>query len=452
MGEFLKFLRSQGKPTTPSVNGPTACFPNEVESNRTAQRPSVQPLYARARTTLSTAVGKRHYWLALVYFAQAQSALGDTTGARASLAEARKRVSGIADNFSELRLIAIAQAKNRDVEGARRTIADARAAAGAIPTAEERSLPLYAVAVAQARTGDFVGAKQVANSISSSLWKFEVLSIIAIAQAKAEDKNGARQTITDGRISTKNVIARDNLSRALRDLAVAEAKIGDVVPALQAANTIPDEYLRVDALCEIASVQARSGDRTGARQTIARAKAIETVRKDPLDIRDLSRRSLVQAQADAGDFPGAKQTANTIGGRYFRVSACSDIAIAQARSGDPTGAKQTVSEAGKAISDTSESDEQDSLRAEIATTQAKIGDITGARRTLGTFSKEDTESTATLRSGVFREIALAQARVSNIGEANKALDGILRESDRVIAACECILLVLDPRGFQEEWW
>lgn len=222
--------------------------------------------------------------------AVAQVEAEDVTGAL----ETAATVKDEADKASVLHAIVNAQAKMGDAKGALSTAATIR---------DEiwKAYALKDVAVAQAKAGDIDinGALHTARTIGRDSFKAEALKEIAAAQAKAGDPTAAAQTFQQA-LQTAAILKDESLKEevltiypphesnaghhmqgqplkayALKGIAIAQAKTGDVKEALKTAVTIKDRGVEADTLYQIAVIQADAGDIEGALRTAA------TIQRDP---------------------------------------------------------------------------------------------------------------------------------------------------------------------------
>ena len=96
-----------------------------------------------------------------------------------------------------------------------------------------------------------------------------------------------------------------------------------MVAALRIANGLQPEYQRQRGLAEIASAQARAGDFDGARQTA-------TMIDDAGD-QGIALHAIAKALAERREFDRALQIVQTMASEFDKTSALVDIAAAQLR-------------------------------------------------------------------------------------------------------------------------
>ena len=266
-----------------------------------------------------------------------------------------------------------------------------------------RSEGLHEIAAMQADFGDLRGARHTLRSAVSEATHecyalcSKQLAKIAIAQTNIGDEEAARQTLfalrTDagylaaalaqsGQVSKALEVVssidegdRDR-SRALAEIAHAQAEAGDVPTAMATALSIDEDYLRDSALVAVADMQAKAGDFTDAMKTVASI--------DDATGRSLGSFRIVGWQLASGDVHGAEQTVASVSstgkddelfllysgivqakkgnftvalavaesydardqnGSSLRVALLNEIAVLQASAGDALGAKQTLESA-----------------------------------------------------------------------------------------------------------
>ncbi len=263
-----------------------------------------------------------------------QTKAGDMTGALqtvAMIAKGHQRAKA-------LREIAIAQAEAGDVPGAFKTVTMIRS------DNDEKARAFGGIAAARAKAGDQTAARttfQRAFRIAEgSRNKTLALHYIAVAQTNAGDQAAARDTLQK---ALKTPIVQDEVWKAaiLKDIAVAQAKAGNVAGALKTAGRIPDvtaapdqPRLKLSAMEGIAVAQVKAGDTQGAFQTAA---IIQNNSEKALILRGIT-----EAQARVGDLRGALQTADSIQDDLRKADALTGIAMAQLKSGDLRGSLLTT--------------------------------------------------------------------------------------------------------------
>lgn len=183
--------------------------------------------------------------------------------------------------------IGIAQAKSGQAAAARKTFQEALDGISAPDTSSRLQL----LASGQASSGDVEGALRTARLIEP-WWGGRTLIQIADAQSSRGDRAGATETLRRALEHARTCLARPPQgkpgtlgansvfwrSRALMEIAMAQAKLGDFPAALEAAKQIPTpdrrgEAVRGEALSEVAKAQARSGKAEEAWAWVTRLEA-----------------------------------------------------------------------------------------------------------------------------------------------------------------------------------
>jgi hypothetical protein len=198
------------------------------------------------------------------------------------------------------------------------------------------------------------------TSVSASIQKAldatrptdEMLNLhdIAILQAKMDDPRAAMATLerlararasTQFKLSSppafRNIIDTLKVSEALAEAGNPKAAGDTVKKAIQLihASTLND-YNQSGVFRELAIAQAKLGEIQAALKTAAQITN-ESVGGIPLQ-------EIIEAQITAGDLKGALELANRRGDEYQQGKAplLIDIAVAQAKSGDFSGAVRTI--------------------------------------------------------------------------------------------------------------
>jgi len=197
-----------------------------------------------------------------------------------------------------LALLGVVRARAGDKAGALESLHRSREAALRLP-AEARFKPgspraeaLEKVTAAYAQIGETDTASMIASSIPNvapgrEYLAAEALLGVARIQAEAGDAVGARARCTEAsglqpipaelvryrwvcgdRAGAWQILRENSRSAgAFASLARAEARIGNLVEALKAAEAIPDDRSRIVVLAALAPLQAKVGDVAGARET-----------------------------------------------------------------------------------------------------------------------------------------------------------------------------------------
>jgi hypothetical protein len=250
---------------------------------------------------------------------------GDIDGAQATVA------SIIDPDTKSLAYEYIAQALARkgDIAGAKRF--------AALATGTDQTRADRAIAAALATTGNFEEAKAIAGSLDDDYEKVQALTAIAQAQAKAGDSSAAKQTIELARAAAANVgdylasatwgaiamalvkagdldgansLRKIDEVRIARDIAVAQADLGDIAGAKQTIAQITDSSALACANARLALAQWRAHDITGATESLEAAKSAASEISGSSDQADACER-IVEAWTIAGNPSGAAQWAES---------------------------------------------------------------------------------------------------------------------------------------------
>ena len=252
--------------------------------------------------------------------------------------------------------------------------------------------------------------------LDSSLRDFP-LSKIAIAQAKAGDEYGVKETL--------KIFGQEEKPGSewlMTYIAIAKADSGDMVAAKQIAQQISDAYPHVLALGNIAVAEAIHGDTAAAQETIASAlqsakqmKFSDNVADDFRQFHTMS--AIALAQIQIGDINEANKTAKKIKNTSWRLFALSKNAAEQAKIGDIDGAKKSAMQI-----DIGDGNGRTAALRKIAAVQYEVGDAKGAKQTL-IESLRSAQQIADLyeRAAAFGEIAITQAEIGDISGAEQTI-------------------------------
>ena len=429
---------------------------------------------------------------ALVNIARAQAETGDKIGAEKTLADAMQTARTIDDASARaeaLGNIATAQAEAGDKIGARKTLAKAIQTAREIDHASARAWVLQGIARAQAETGNIAGATQAAREINDVRSRAWTLRDIARTQAKSGDIAGAVETT--GEITgvwkkeptyPQGLPVPDTFLKGYYDAyhdksfphldydSYTQAVKKDLEEDKSLLKRMGDELYvfyrhRMDrnafdakfgldgwlkkyhlqqqnddvvvalagALSGIATAQAETGDKTGARKTLTEAMQITGTINDAAD-RAEALRDIARAQAQTGDTVGAMQIAGTIDDTSALAGALSGIATARAEMGDKIGARKTLTEAMQITGTINDAADRAEALHGIARTQAKTGDKIGARKTLAeAVQTAGTIDNAAFRVLVLRGIAEAQAETGDKIGARKTLAEAMQAAGEIVS-------------------
>ena len=338
----------------------------------------------------------------------AQAKAGDLAGAKTSVKGLIEEVWAIKENVPDYAIddsdgylaswqvlalvgIASAQGKMKDTSGRALTIEHARHFAERLQDSATKVFSLQWVAVAQVKAGDIRGAQattqkalQVAdtviadNNLSPEFLKNHVAMKIATVQVETGDRASARAAIGQALQRVKGSVN----DRVLLDIAIAQARLGDMQGALETLQG----RLGIFSAVQVAEALSEAGERMAAGEIIQKAVEI-TQATNTVNAFDWKR--IAMAKANLGDIQGAmdaqRKAADLEGTRNQLMSDpyfLSRLAVAQSKAGDPKRAMASVDAIHKATGELRDSVaravfKSPALRA-VAAAQVTAGDIKGA--------------------------------------------------------------------------
>jgi hypothetical protein len=277
------------------------------------------------------------------------------------------------------------------------------------------------IAAALAREGDIAGALALARGLdkgdgdvfASGIRDEAVapLAQIALVQARAGDKAGAKATLREAFVVAQQSNGGNNgiLYERLRGVLDAQREIGDVAGAKATADFIKESsFERTLALASLARAQAKSGDNAAARATLREALSLASevgpipnlINDNPVANSNRVFREVALAQAETGDEPGALETIRSRGSDDWKSEVLAGVADIQARRDDFAGALVTA----RAIL---RADLAGEARNSIAARQARKGDTTPALEWASHLESPDQKAFALI--GIAEGSALYQA-------------------------------------------
>ncbi|HXB02164.1 MAG TPA: hypothetical protein VNV15_05030 [Opitutaceae bacterium] len=311
-------------------------------------------------------------------------------------------------------------------------IKEAQNAASVLPNPDSN---LWSVMNYWARTGDFSAAGSTVELIHDPSIKGKALMDLAEHQANANDLLGAMN-------SYRSALNNEDFSKAsyvsTQDaIAKAQARTGDIVSALSMANSLHTINLddRDEAIAgvkkDIAMEQAKAGDIAGALKTAA-------LIPEGMEFRGEAECEIAKAQVEAGDVSGArttlvlaKKSANMNDDGITKNDELNTIAIIQMKIGDIAAAHEIWDDSRKAA-DLIQSENGSNTAVEMqqsfelnmllseATNQIKAGAIAEAQKTWAYAFKIAKKNKGVLYIR-FAEIAVAQAEAGDMSDAQKTV-------------------------------
>lgn len=311
----------------------------------------------------------------LLSIARARARVGDQPGVAKAIEEALRIAGSLRDEdrppiskSHSLTSIAVAQSEVGDFAGARKTIEQITGLDG------ETDIALAALAEHQARTGDIKGAVRTASAIRQDAQKTYALKGIVTRQAEASDVKGALATARTIKEDLKRVEALVAVARVQFRKGEAAAAKERFLEARQVADNTKSGLTGQEptlALLEVADALAEIGDKQGALRITKEVQDSKVLPAptDPLQSTGHWRLALVQCKA--GDFKGARRTAESIEDRGMQSRTWYHIALVQMKAGD-------VAAGTKTIEMVSEDWQKSYLQMELAKALARKGDREGA--------------------------------------------------------------------------
>lgn len=320
---------------------------------------------------------------------------------------ASKVTSGLPKDQGRAYMIAVIRAADVGaLDDARQIIPEMR------PNSIHHVGAVRALAAALAKTGNLSGASSLISQLESDDSIAQTHVAIALAQAAANNHPGARQSILNARQSLSQPRPTPFAAVSRRDIAAAQAKIGDLQGALDTAREIPDPFYKGHALAQIAAAQISTADLTAAQKTIT--EITDAYGKS------LALASLAAAQARAGNTSLARETiqiakssAASIKSDVFSEQVLDAIVSAQIAAADLSTASTTAANMPTGLL-------KQPAFARVVTAFATKGDLAAAK------SLADTTSPLLARIQLYAHIAVIQAKANDLPGAHATLAQALK--------------------------
>jgi RNA polymerase sigma factor (sigma-70 family) len=237
---------------------------------------------------------------------------------------------------------------------------------------------LQEMAWEQASTGDWRGALETIEKLGPSEHCY-LLAAVANAQIEAGNRAAARSTVQKIQAFVANAERKgeraepgqaaaagkgpqgqrrafranpETKEKILARVGALEAKLGNIELGLETILAQPSNLDRVQSLMEIAEIQAKAGDKSGACKTLRKASRSVVwpppVARDPMirvmppspeyveQVRSDSLQRVAIQQIGLGDAEGAAETLEDIKQDHYKN--CSSVLVAKAEAGDWAGA------------------------------------------------------------------------------------------------------------------
>jgi RNA polymerase sigma factor (sigma-70 family) len=263
---------------------------------------------------------------------------------------------GVQNGGNVLGQIAVAASESLNPIAGRRFVREAAERLAKMEFADETYSGLSDLAEAQARLGDFAGAKRSATAIGVGPTRFRydmtdgqpyALIRVASVQREAGDIAGANETLRDAFRSVRDHPTMSEREGRFSQIARGQIANGDIDGALQSVSAM--EEVPSQVLAYIARAQAASGAHADAQATFARAlgdagrSAFDPPAPKPALVKPPGvspkmsleeRRNLAEIQAMAGDIAGALKTLQSDGDEFYRRYALQMVVSARATAGN----------------------------------------------------------------------------------------------------------------------
>ncbi len=289
--------------------------------------------------------------------AVARGRAGDRAGSRQYLDRARALAAALPDGprKEEARAsIALAVAQLGDVAEGLRQIR-------ALAESETRDAAIGQIALLQAESGAWDDAYRTARSVPDPERRFSAIFQLGEAQNGARKRDDARQTFR--KLLEANAGPKP-LTTDVHSIARAQIYAGDLTAALATLDRmeVPDAQL----IEQVATVQAESGDFSGARMTVAERIPDDAGKADAY-------MAIAYYQAKAGQAKEALRWAESLDHRLHRSSALMGVAMGVAeRRGLPLDQLQAPEK--KAEADEKDDAKKEAQQARPAAIQGKTVD------------------------------------------------------------------------------
>jgi ribosomal protein S20 len=270
-----------------------------------------------ARQTASRIQADRPQGAALAAIADVQIRSGDLAAAQATA----KRIRYAVAKSEVLRQIVGVQAARGDVEGARETLRS-------ITDRFYQTLAHGDIAVAEVRGGNIERAyAQAARAKRAS--RSQVYGRIALARVDMGDAQGANETLQRMEDELHRAAIQGRIAANRAATGDARAAQESFAAAIALATSVTDQPQRkLLALAQLARLQAASGERVAARETLRQAR-LEAERLESGQQREETLDYIARGQARAGDATGALETAAQMNDRISRALLVRDVVTLQ---------------------------------------------------------------------------------------------------------------------------
>jgi len=236
-----------------------------------------------------------------------ESQVGLGNEARSIFSAGSQIVKDIADQPTRnkvLEIVAMAQIEIGQFSKAQRTIEK-------IADSSKRGEAMGTLVSAQARSQRFDAALQTVKLIPQKWRRTLTMGVIAVAQAEAGLVHESKDSLLKAIDSIQEIKESSRRESALQYIALTQAHVKDFTAAIEIAQIIDDELLRVETLGMIALGQSDIEEGKQAESTFSAAYEIAQNINDE-NQRAIALRKIAVAQAQAGFSEQAVRTAEAI--------------------------------------------------------------------------------------------------------------------------------------------
>jgi tetratricopeptide (TPR) repeat protein len=387
-----------------------------------------------ARQTANRIEAKRQQGAALVQIATVQLRAGNSAAAQQTAALIRER-----EAKSEIlrSLVAIAAAGGE--------LANARDMLRDIDDPFYQALAAGDIAVAEVRAGRNDRAETMVGRVRRAD-RAQVYGRVALARADKGDVSGAVETLQkiDDDLHRAALQGRLAAVRATSDSDASKQMFATAIAAVEAHEREPER--RAVTLAQLGRLQAISGDRAGAVQTLARAQR-EAEKLERSERREDTLDHIARGLARAGDSAAALQTALRMNDRIARALVVRDIVTMQTAADSASAAASAADFADPLIEAAAQFGVL-GMQMLRATTPLSQETIEAARRAVRKIDEKQPKPAA------FAALAAARVKTGDVDqgtsifkEALEAADAIARGDQRAAAYVDMVAALNDRLMF-----
>jgi tetratricopeptide (TPR) repeat protein len=387
-----------------------------------------------ARQTAKRIEAKRQQGAALVQIATVELRAGNIAAAQQTAALIRER-----EAKSEIlrSLVAIAAAGGE--------LANARDMLRDIDDPFYQALAAGDIAVAEVRAGRNDRAETMVGRVRRAD-RAQVYGRVALARADKGDVSGAVETLQkiDDDLHRAALQGRLAAVRATSDGDAAKRMFATAIAAVEAHEREPER--RAVTLAQLGRLQAISGDRAGAVQTLARAQR-EAEKLERGERREDTLDHIARGLARAGDSAAALQTALRMNDRIARALVVRDIVTMQTAA-DSASAAASAAEFADPLIEAAAQFGVLGMQMLRATTPLSQETIEAARRAVRKIDEKQPKPAA------FAALAAARVKTGDVDqgtsifkEALEAADAIARGDQRAAAYVDMVAALNDRLMF-----